>query len=84
MFCRSGLPGPILIIALCFLCTASPRARGVDPWPQFRGAGGAGIADESHLPVHWSVTDNVAWSIEIPGRGWSSPIVWGKKIFLRD
>jgi outer membrane protein assembly factor BamB len=82
MFCRSWLASAILIMAICFLCTASPRARGVDQWAQFRGARGAGIADESNLPVHWSVTDNVAWSIEVPGRGWSSPIIWGKKIFI--
>jgi len=82
MFYRSRLARAILIIAICSLCMTSPRAHGVDPWPQFRGARGAGIADESNLPVHWSVKDNVAWSVEIPGRGWSSPIIWGKKIFV--
>ncbi len=82
MNCQSRLTSVILVILMCFLCNASPRAHGVDHWPQFRGAKGAGIADESNLPVHWSVTDNVAWSIEVPGRGWSSPILWGKKVFV--
>jgi outer membrane protein assembly factor BamB len=82
MFCRTSLACAILIIAVCFLCPTSPRAHGVGPWPQFRGAKGAGVADGSHLPVRWSVTENVAWSIEVPGRGWSSPIFWGNKIFV--
>ena len=51
-------------------------------WPQFRGADGAGIADSSVLPTRWSATENVAWSAEVPGRGWSSPIVWGDRVYL--
>jgi len=34
------------------------------------------------LPERWSATDNVAWKTDIPGRGWSSPIVWGNRVFL--
>ena len=37
---------------------------------------------ERRLPDHWSATENVAWKTDIKGRGWSSPIVWGDKIFL--
>ena len=33
-------------------------------------------------PTHWSATTNVAWKRDLPGRGWSSPIVWGQRIFL--
>lgn len=50
-------------------------------WPQFRG-NSAGVCDEKGMPEVWSATENVAWKISIPGRGWSSPIVWGDKIFL--
>ena len=51
-------------------------------WPQFRGPNSAGVADESSLPERWSTTSNVAWSIEVPGRGWSSPIVWHDRVFV--
>jgi outer membrane protein assembly factor BamB len=51
-------------------------------WPQFRGPGSRGISTNPNLPDHWSATENVAWKTEIPGRGWSSPIVWGDRVFL--
>jgi outer membrane protein assembly factor BamB len=51
-------------------------------WPQFRGANSDGLADGSTLPESWSTTENVVWKTEIPGWGWSSPVVWGDKIFV--
>lgn len=51
-------------------------------WPQWRGPGGSGISTEKNLPTEWSDTKNVQWKTEIPGRGHSSPIIWGRKIFL--
>ena len=52
-------------------------------WPQFRGPGATGVpSDESGLPEAWSATENVAWKAEIGGSGWSSPIVWGDRVFL--
>ena len=51
-------------------------------WPRFRGPNGQGHSKETGLPLHWSATSNVAWKTEIPGDGWSSPIVWNDKIFL--
>lgn len=51
-------------------------------WPQFRGPNARGIAEGASLPVRWSTTENVAWNCEIPGRGWSSPVVWGDRVFL--
>ncbi len=53
-----------------------------DNWPQFRGPGARGGAANPNLPDRWSDTENVAWKTAIPGRGWSSPIVWGKRVFL--
>lgn len=51
-------------------------------WAQFRGPGSRGIAEGTNFPEHWSATENVAWKTDLAGRGWSSPIVWGDKIFL--
>ncbi len=50
-------------------------------WPCFRGLS-CGVAEDQVLPVSWSATKNVAWKVDIPGRGWSSPVVWGDKVFL--
>jgi len=51
-------------------------------WPQFRGAGARGITTNSRVPEQWSASENVGWKAEIPGRGWSAPIVWGDRVFL--
>lgn len=67
------------LIALLLLC---PLLRGADNWPQFRGPGARGVSDNPALPEHWSSTENVEWKMEVPGRGWSCPIVWDDKVFL--
>ncbi|NOX99068.1 MAG: PQQ-binding-like beta-propeller repeat protein [Verrucomicrobia bacterium] len=59
----------------------------VDPvsgenWPQFRGPHARGVAESGNIPAQWSATNNVEWKVDIPGRGWSSPIVWGDRVFL--
>ena len=51
-------------------------------WPQFRGPDARGIAGEANLPDRWSTSENIAWKTDVPGRAWSSPIVWGDRIFL--
>src|SRR5580704_8339603 len=51
-------------------------------WPQFRGPDLNPVGLNEALPEHWSKNDNVEWTANIPGRGWSSPIVTGGKIFL--
>jgi outer membrane protein assembly factor BamB len=52
-----------------------------DEWPQFRG-NGDGLSSEKQLPEQWAADKNVQWKAKSPGRGWSSPVVWGDKIFL--
>src|SRR4030095_917925 len=51
-------------------------------WPQFRGPTGQGHSDEQGLPLNWSETTNVRGKVAIPGRGWSSPVVQGDRIWL--
>jgi outer membrane protein assembly factor BamB len=51
-------------------------------WPQFRGTQAGVAPDDPRLPDTWSPTENVAWSLRIPGRSWSSPIVWGNHVFV--
>jgi outer membrane protein assembly factor BamB len=64
----------ILFLLTCLIC--------VQDWPQFRGPGGQGISDERNVPLTWSETKNVRWKTAIPGRGWSSPVIHGERIWL--
>jgi outer membrane protein assembly factor BamB len=51
-------------------------------WPQFRGPNAAGVGASRTLPTRWSATENIAWRTALTGKSWSSPIVWGDKIFV--
>lgn len=51
-------------------------------WPQFRGPGGLGISAETELPVEWGKDKGVRWKADLPGRGLSSPVVVGGRVFL--
>jgi outer membrane protein assembly factor BamB len=51
-------------------------------WSQWRGPDGQGVSHEPDLPWQWNATVNVAWKSPVPGRGHSSPVVWGTRLFL--
>lgn len=51
-------------------------------WHQWRGPLGTGVAPEANPPATWSATENMRWSVEIPGLGFSSPIIWNDRIFI--
>jgi outer membrane protein assembly factor BamB len=53
-----------------------------DNWPQWRGPQGDGLSKEKTFPTRWSKTQNVAWTLPMPGQGGSTPIVWGERVFL--
>ena len=67
-------------IGLVFLLLTSAAAK--DQWPQFRGAQAGVVADDPNLPERWSDSENVVWKTEIPGIGWSSPVVWDDHVFV--
>ena len=67
---------------LCFVAVTHILPAYAQNWPQFRGADSRGVLDSEKLPATWSATENVAWKADIPGRGWSSPVVWGGQVFL--
>jgi outer membrane protein assembly factor BamB len=70
------------LLFLSLLLSLASSARAQTNWPQFRGPNARGIGGGTNLPDRWSSTQNVAWKSELPGRGWSSPIVWGNRVFL--
>ncbi len=53
-----------------------------DEWANFRGPSAGAVTDNPQLPDHWSATENIAWKTDVPGLGWSSPIVWDDFIFV--
>jgi outer membrane protein assembly factor BamB len=69
----------IIIIATTLLLVSNSFAE--VNWPHLRG-GTSGVVEDKTLPDTWSASENIVWSVEIPGRGWSSPIVWGERIFV--
>jgi outer membrane protein assembly factor BamB len=67
----------------CVLFLAARAAYGQDiAWPQFRGPDSNPVGAHARLADRWSKTENVEWAQEIPGRGWSSPIVTGGRVYL--
>ena len=60
----------------------APSAAAERYWPQWRGPHATGISTTANPPTEWSETKNVRWKVPIPGRGASSPIVWGDKVFI--
>jgi outer membrane protein assembly factor BamB len=69
------------LAALLFLTCALCFAAGKGDWPYWRGPAADGMA-VGDAPLHWSDTQNVRWKTEIPGRGSSSPVLWGDRIFI--
>jgi outer membrane protein assembly factor BamB len=68
-------------VAVLFLFVAHSWVH-ADNWPGFRGPTGQGLSSEKGLPIKWSEKEGLAWSVAIPGEGWSSPIVWGDQVFV--
>ncbi len=51
-------------------------------WPEFRGPTRDGVSTAKNVPVEWSATENIVWNQEIPGSGWSSPVLVDGKLYL--
>ncbi len=64
----------LVLIAATF-CSA-------ENWPEFRGPDAQGHASDAKVPIEFSESENVVWRADIPGTGWSSPVVWGDQIWL--
>ena len=70
----------ILFIAITLLTlTVSALA---EEWPGWRGPRGDGTSLEATVPTRWSEKENIVWKVPIPGKGHSSPIVWGERSFV--
>jgi outer membrane protein assembly factor BamB len=66
-----------LLLGTCAVVPANDAS-----WPEFRGPTGQGHSGATGLPLEWSRTKNVAWRRPIPGKGWSSPVLGGGRVYL--
>ena len=63
------------ILAFCNFAIA-------EDWPEYRGPTGQGLYTGKPLPLHFGSAKNLVWKVAIPGRGWSSPVVAGNRVYL--
>jgi outer membrane protein assembly factor BamB len=74
------------VLMACALWGAAFGKRGLaggqDDWPQWRGPLGTGVSPSGRPPLQWSENKNIRWKTKVPGKGHSTPIVWGERIFL--
>lgn len=81
---------PFFSLLLLLAITATLGAGDLSPdnaermhnWPAWRGPAATGVAPYGDPPVKWDENTNVKWKVEIPGRGVSTPIVWGQQVFV--
>ncbi|MBL7133465.1 MAG: PQQ-binding-like beta-propeller repeat protein, partial [Phycisphaerae bacterium] len=65
----------IVITGLAALCPAGN-------WPNWRGPTGNGVAEAGQYPVEFSADSGLLWKVRLPGKGSSTPVVWGDDIFI--
>ena len=70
-----------VVIPVAVAGQASQSASQAGWWPHWRGVQQTGVAP-GDAPTQWSDSSNVAWKVEVPGRGHSTPVVWGDRIFV--
>ena len=78
-------PFPIFIAAVSaalLVASARPAASETTAWPQWRGASQNGVANGEKFPLRWSEGTGIAWKIDLPGRGGSTPVVQGQTAYL--
>jgi len=68
------------MLTLLALLSGSLLSAGNDDWPGWRG-NGSGLGSGAP-PIEWSETENVRWKTKLPGKGLSSPVVWGELVFV--
>jgi len=83
-FFPQGLAAGLWNVPLCFFLLVICARDGMtaDAWPEFRGPGAQGISTATNVPVRWSASNNIAWKVAVPGKGWSSPVLADGKIYL--
>ncbi len=79
--CRFPFPCALLVIG-CLSSGLGSSSAGETEWPQFRGPTGQGLSQAANVPIQWNATEGVAWKVELPGKGWSSPVLSKGRLYL--
>ena len=69
----------LTVLAVATVIAAAPSD---NFWPHWRGPLATGVSTSAKPPLEWGESKNVRWKIEIPGRGSSTPVVWGDRVYL--
>lgn len=83
MLPRTFLPHGVANLT-CLLLVAMTTVHAGETWTSYRGPDDQGHSDAVGLPLEWSETENVVWKTPIPGKAWSSPVVWNDRIWLTN
>ncbi len=67
---------------LAFVCLIGSAGASESEWPSWRGPLGTGASTTADPPLRWSENQNVRWKTRLPGRGHSSPVVWGDRVYV--
>jgi outer membrane protein assembly factor BamB len=78
---RAGVGVLVVVLSIASANAGEPKTPAAD-WPRWRGPNADGVADGRPLPLRWSRTENVRWSVQLPGWGTSSPVVYGPRVFV--
>jgi len=81
IYVTTGMVRFLFLVLLIKLFTGNSEISAQN-WPQWRGPYGCGAYPDGKPPLEWSEQSNIAWKIEIPGKGYSTPIIWEDQIFL--
>lgn len=73
---------PRVVLVVCWSMGAVQAAHAGEHWTSYRGPTDQGHCDAPSLPIRWSETENVVWKTALPGKAWSSPVIWGDRIWL--
>ncbi|ADB15408.1 Pyrrolo-quinoline quinone [Pirellula staleyi DSM 6068] len=73
---------PKLLLLLVLLVSTSVLVAEDNAWPDFRGPRFDGSSTSTGLPTEWSETKNITWKTALPGKGWSTPVIWGDQIWM--
>src|SRR4051812_33762978 len=71
-----------IALCACVVFSFNGLVYGADSWTQWRGPTGQGLSNATGLPEKWSEKENIAWRTELPGKGWSSPVIDGNEIWM--
>ena len=76
---RCWVDGSLLFVLPCILLRSPLMAA---DWPRFRGPESSGVSNDAKIPTEWGDEKNLKWTLELPGKGFSSPIVVGEYVFV--